>query len=66
MKIIKDIKYLKTLTRYKHKPDDSLRYQIAHCLKNLIDLDKVLNEEGLTHNNGIDSINDIKTHNEID
>ena len=50
MKIIKDIKYLKTLTRYKHKPDDSLRFQIAHCLKNLIDLDNILNEEGLTHN----------------
>ena len=66
MKIIKDIKYLKMLTRYKHRPDDSLRFQIAHCLKNLIDLDKVLNDEGLTQATGIGNISDIQTHNEVD
>ena len=44
-KLIKDMKYLKMLTRYKLKPDDYLKVQIAHSLKNMIDLDKVIEKE---------------------
>ena len=42
MKIIKDIKYLKMLTRYYLKPDGETKIQIVHCYKNLIDLDEIL------------------------
>ena len=47
LKIIKDIKYLKMLTRYIMKPQEELKIQIAHCGKNIIDLDKILEENGM-------------------
>ena len=47
LKIIRDIKYLKMLTRFHIKPEDELKIQIVHCLKNMIDLDGLLNEHGL-------------------
>ena len=40
-KIIKDIKYLKLLTRFKLNPDIETKFQINHCNKNIIDIDKL-------------------------
>lgn len=40
-KIIKDIKYLKTLTHFKLDPDLETKFTVHHCHKNVIDLDKL-------------------------
>ena len=42
LKIVKNIRYLKLLTNYKLKPDDKLKFQINHSIKNIIDIDKLL------------------------
>jgi hypothetical protein len=65
------MKYLKMLTRYKLKPDDYLKVQIAHSLKNMIDLDKVIEKEWtITHRNEHEACHQAGRegvfHNEID
>ena len=47
MNIIKDIRYLKMLTKFQFKPDEEMKFQINHCMKNLINLDKLLNNSGV-------------------
>ena len=71
MKIIKDIKYLKMLTRYYLKHDGETKIQIVHCYKNLIDLDEILQQHGLTTKRSIldeymDNHDFRCSHNKID
>ena len=40
VKLIKDVKYLKLLSRFKLDNDLQTKFQIYHCNKNVIDLDK--------------------------
>lgn len=47
LKIIKDIKYLKMLTKFRLKPNLDTKTEINHCLKNVIDLDEILEKQGL-------------------
>ena len=53
MKIIKDVKYLKMLTKFTLNPKDEIKIQIHHCLKNLIDFDEILTHHGLIQNKSI-------------
>ena len=55
-KIIKDIKYLKLLTRFKIDPDLETKFQIHHCSKNIIDIDKIWNEIQNENNHDLDQI----------
>ena len=55
LKIIQDIKYLKTLVEYSLKPEPEIKIQIEHCLENLIDLDQIMHDhdECLSHHKSI-------------
>ena len=44
LKIIKDIKYIKTLGEFSIKPQDEVKLNIEHCLENVIDLDHIIHE----------------------
>ena len=41
------------LTKFHINPDDEIKMQIAHCLKNIIDLDGLFFEKGLHHKKSI-------------
>jgi len=49
LKLIRDMKNLKMLTRFHIRPTEEIKVQIAHCLKNVIDLDCILHEEAGKH-----------------
>ena len=44
MKIIKEIKYIKTLLEFSLKPQDDIKFKIKHCLENVIDLDHIIHD----------------------
>ena len=61
--MIRDIKFLKMLTKFNIQPDDETKIQIVHCLKNIIDLDELFNLHGLKTkktNNYMDEFNSNK------
>lgn len=41
IKVLKDIKYMKLLLKFKLDPDVETKFQVYHCSKNVIDLDNI-------------------------